>query len=52
LFQFDPVLDNHFELLEKETVAQSVPARIVLDEIVFVGVVFLDCSVERYSDPE
>ena len=51
MFKFDPVLDYHFELLVKETVTESVSARVVLHEVVFVSVVLFDGSVERNSNP-
>lgn len=50
-FQFVPILDHHFELLEDEAVSESVSARVVLNEVVFVGRALLNSPVDRNSHP-
>jgi hypothetical protein len=51
LFEFDPIFEDHFEFLEDEGVGESVATGVGLDEVVFVGVVFLDGAVEADADP-
>ena len=52
LLKFVPVLNHHFKLFENHAVSESVPARIVNHEVIFVGVVLFHSSVQRNSNPE
>jgi hypothetical protein len=46
-----PVLKYHLELLEDEAVGESVPAGVVLDEVVLVGGTLLDGPVDGDARP-
>jgi len=51
LLQLDPVFDSHFELLVDEVVRESVPARVVLDEVVLVRGKLFDRSIDGDASP-
>lgn len=43
--ELNPILYNHFKLLQNETVSQTLSSRMVLDEVIFVCSTFPDGSV-------
>jgi hypothetical protein len=46
-----PILEDHFELLEDETVGEAVSSGVVLDEVVLVSGALLDGSVDGNAGP-
>lgn len=52
LLEFDPVLEDHFELFEDEIVGESVSPGFEFHEVVFPGVSFFHSSVEVDTVPE
>lgn len=50
-FEFLPILEYHFELLEDETVGEAVSPGVVLDEVVLVSGALLDGSVDGNAGP-
>jgi hypothetical protein len=43
--ELNPILYNHFKLLQDETVSQTLSSGMVLDEVIFVSCTFRDGSV-------
>lgn len=51
VFQLDPILQHHFELLVYEAVGESVSAGTPLLEVLLMGCVLLDGPVDRHTGP-
>ena len=51
LLQFHPILDCHLELFKYQIVSHPVSSWVIGNKIIFVCVVFLDSSVQGYTDP-
>lgn len=50
-FELQPSLEIHFEFLEDEVVGESVPSGVPLDEIVLVGGILFNRSVQVDTIP-